>query len=141
MDVDGESVFSLLATVREFALDRLRSSGEERGRRGDRTRMSTSSSPAGEGRGLGFGEQTDAVARLNLERGNLRAAVRHLVAAGDVETAADMAWRLYLYWWVGGYLTEVAGVDGGAARLGSRERCRAEPAGSPRSTSRGATCG
>ena len=34
--------------------------------------------------------------------------MRHLAATGDVETASDTAWRLYLYWWIGGYLTEVA---------------------------------
>ena len=106
-DVDGESVFSLLATVREFALDRLRASGEEDAARRAHADVYVELSRR-EGRGLGFGEQTSAVARLNLERGNLRAAVRHLASIGDVETAADTAWRLYLYWWVGGYLTEVA---------------------------------
>ncbi|MET0829306.1 MAG: DUF4062 domain-containing protein [Microbacterium sp.] len=105
-DVDGESVFSLLATVREFALDRLRASGEEQDARRAHADVYVELSRR-EGRGLGFGEQTSAVARLNLERGNLRAAVRHLATA-DIETAADVAWRLYLYWWVGGYLTEVA---------------------------------
>jgi len=106
-DVDGESVFSLLATVREFALDRLRAAGEEGAARRAHADVYVGLSRR-EGRGLGFGEQTSAVARLNLERGNLRAAVRHLASIGDVETAADTAWRLYLYWWVGGFLTEVA---------------------------------
>ena len=106
-DLDGESVFSLLATVREFGLEHLRSTGEEEDARRAHADVYVDLSRR-EGRGLGFGDQTDAVARLNLERGNLRAAVRHLAAIGDVETASDTAWRLYLYWWIGGYLTEVA---------------------------------
>ena len=57
---------------------------------------------------LGTGEQLAAVARLRLERGNLRAAVRHLVTRADAETACDVAWRLFVFWWVGGYLMEVA---------------------------------
>ena len=106
-DQDGESVFSMLATVREYALEQLRAAGEEDAARRAHAAVFVDLARR-EGRGLGVGQQTQAVARLNLERGNLRAAVRHLVFAGDIETAADTAWRLYLYWWVGGYLTEVA---------------------------------
>ena len=106
-DQDGESVFSLLATVREFGLEQLRAAGEEDAARRAHADVYVDLALR-EGRGLGFGQQTEAVGRLNLERGNLRTAVRHLAMIGDVETAADTAWRLYLYWWVGGYLTEVA---------------------------------
>lgn len=106
-DLDGESSFSLLATVREFALEQLCTSGQEPDARRAHADVYVELAQR-EGRGLGFGQQVESVARLNLERGNLRAAVRHLASIGDVESAADMAWRLYLYWWVGGYLTEVA---------------------------------
>jgi predicted ATPase len=106
-DLDGESVFSMLATVREFGLEQLRSAGDEDAARRAHADVYVDLARR-EGRGLGFGQQTQAVARLNRERGNLRAAVRHLAFTGDLETAADTAWRLYLYWWVGGYLTEVA---------------------------------
>lgn len=106
-DEDGESVFSLLATVREYAWESLRDIGEDEAARRAHADVYVELARR-EGRGLGFGQQLDAVARLNLERSNLRAAVRHLAASGDFETAADTAWRLYLYWWVGGYLTEVA---------------------------------
>ncbi|HWM15127.1 MAG TPA: DUF4062 domain-containing protein [Microbacterium sp.] len=106
-DIDGESVFSLLATVREFALERLRAGGQEDAARQAHADVYVELSRR-EGRGLGSDRQIGAVARLNLERGNLRAAVRHLASIGAVETASDTAWTLYLYWWVGGYLTEVA---------------------------------
>ena len=106
-DVDGESVFSLLATVREYGLEQLRAEGTEAEARRAHADVYLALSER-EGRGLGAGRQREAVARLNLERGNLRATVRHLAFVGDVDRATDMAWRLFLYWWVGGYLTEVA---------------------------------
>jgi predicted ATPase len=105
-EVDGEAVFSMLATVREHGIERLREAGEEQAARDAHAAVYVDLARR-EGRGLGWAEQLRAVARLNLERGNLRAAVRHLVSAGDTETAADIAWRLFLYWWVGGYLSEV----------------------------------
>lgn len=106
-DVDGAAVFSMLATVREHGVEQLREAGEERAAR-DAHAAVYAELARREGRGLGFSQQMDAVARLNLERGNLRTAVRHLTSIGDAETAADMAWRLFLYWWAGAYLTEVA---------------------------------
>ena len=45
--------------------------------------------------------------RLDLERGNLRTAMRHLVDVGDADLATDIAWRLYLYWWLRGFFYEV----------------------------------
>ena len=42
-----------------------------------------------------------------LERGNLRTAMRHLVDVGDADLATDIAWRLYLYWWLRGFFNEV----------------------------------
>ena len=48
-----------------------------------------------------------AARRLDLERGNLRTAMRHLVDVGDADLATDIAWRLYLYWWLRGFFYEV----------------------------------
>ncbi|MGM1029039.1 MAG: ATP-binding protein [Actinomycetota bacterium] len=106
-DAGGESVLSMLESVREHGLERLREAGEEQAARDAHAAVYLGLAQR-EGRGPGFGQQVNAVTRLNLERGNLRAAVRHLTSAGDVETAADMAWRLFLYWWVGEYVMEVA---------------------------------
>ncbi|SDS02148.1 ATP-binding protein [Agrococcus carbonis] len=105
-DVDGEAVFSMLQTVREHGVEQLQEAGEERAARDAHAAVYVDLARR-EGRGLGWADQLRAVARLNLERGNLRGAVRHLVSTGDAETVADVAWRLFLYWWVGGYLTEV----------------------------------
>ena len=51
--------------------------------------------------------QREAARRLDLERGNLRTAMRHLVDVGDADLATDIAWRLYLYWWLRGFFNEV----------------------------------
>jgi len=106
-DVDGGTVFAMLSTVREYGVALLHDTGEEEAARAAHAAVYADMARS-EGPALGFSPSPDAVARLNRERGNLRAAVRHLAAIGESETAADVAWRLYLYWWVGGYLAEVA---------------------------------
>ncbi len=104
---DGQALFSMLTTIREHSVDLLRAECEEDAARAAHAAVYVELSRR-EGGSLGFADQADAVSRLNLERSNLRAAVRHLVSAGDLETAADLAWSLFLYWWIGGYLAEVA---------------------------------
>ncbi|WP_160132861.1 DUF4062 domain-containing protein [Microbacterium sp. SLBN-146] len=105
-DLDGEVVFSMLVTVREFGVELLKRDDEERSARDAHAALFSALASSD---GLdGFSARVAAVARLNVERGNLRAALRHLASVGAHDTAADMAWRLFLYWWVGGYLAEVA---------------------------------
>ncbi|WP_425845396.1 ATP-binding protein [Agrococcus sp. TSP3-2-1] len=121
-DVDGEAVFGMLATVREHGLERLRVDGEEESARAAHAAVYVELARR-EGRGLGVTGQRDAVSRLNLERNNLRSAVRQLVVLGDGDTAADVAWRLFLYWWMGGFLVEVAlWMEEVLARPGALER-------------------
>ncbi|WP_192575811.1 ATP-binding protein [Agrococcus sediminis] len=91
-DVDGQAVFSMLATVREHGVEQLQAAGEEDAAR-DAHAAVYAALARREGRGLGFSDQMDAVGRLNLERGNLRTAVRHLTRAGDAETAAADAFE------------------------------------------------
>ncbi|WP_243075591.1 DUF4062 domain-containing protein [Microbacterium sp. SS28] len=105
-EVDGRSVYSLLATVREYALDRLEA-------RGDVDLMRTAhadyygSLTARVAPHLGGAGQADAVAELGLDLPNLRAAVRHLVHSDRLDDAADFAWRLLIYWWIAGFFGEV----------------------------------
>jgi len=106
-DVSGESVFTLLATVREYAIGRLQNTGDEQRVRDAHAKF-YSELARREALGLRGSGQKDAIARLSLERANLRAGVRHLVDNGDFATATDVAWRLYLYWWVGAYFGEVS---------------------------------
>ena len=105
-DVDGEPVFSLLATVREYGLEQLTARGEL-----DAVRDAHAAFYAGLIRriapGLTGPGQRDAARRLTLERANLRAAIRHLVAVRDAETVTELAFPLYLYWWLRGYFAEL----------------------------------
>jgi len=106
-DVDGEPSFSLLVSVREYGVELLASAGEEDAVRDAHAAVYTAVA-RDQAEHLGTRDQLSAVARLRLERGNLRAAVRHMVTRADAETACDVAWRLFVFWWVGGYLMEVA---------------------------------
>jgi tetratricopeptide (TPR) repeat protein len=47
--------------------------------------------------------QLAALARIDPEHANLTAAAERMLAAGDVEGAARMAWALWLYWWLRGH--------------------------------------
>jgi predicted ATPase/DNA-binding XRE family transcriptional regulator len=49
------------------------------------------------------GGQVAALARIDLEHANLTAAAERMLAAGDVQGAARMAWALWLYWWLRGH--------------------------------------
>jgi predicted ATPase len=106
-DVDGEPSFSLLVSVREFGVELLAAAGQEDAVRDAHAAVYTEVART-QADHLGTADQLAAVARLRLERGNLRAAVRHMVTRADAETACDVAWRLFVFWWVGGYLMEVA---------------------------------
>ena len=106
-DSDGEPVFSLLVSVREYGVELLAAAGQEDAVRDAHAAVYTAVARAQADR-LGTSEQLAAVERLRRERGNLRAAVRQLVTRADAETACDVAWGLFVFWWVGGYLMEVA---------------------------------
>jgi predicted ATPase len=105
-DVDGRSVFSLLAIVREYALGRLRARGDAdivRAAHADYYRgLVARVAPD-----LGTIGQANAVATLGLELPNLRAAVRHLIYTDRLDDAGDFAWSLLIYWWIAGFFAEV----------------------------------
>ncbi|NII70084.1 DUF4062 domain-containing protein [Microbacterium ulmi] len=105
-EIDGRSVLSLLSIVREYAIGRLKETGQA-----DAVRMAhadyytglvTSIAP-----GLRGARQAEAVARLGLELPNLRAAVRHLIYTDRLDDAGDFAWSLLIYWWIAGFFAEV----------------------------------
>ncbi len=105
-EIDGRSVFSLLAIVREYAIGRLKDRGEApavRAAHADYYRGFVAAT-APHLRGVG---QADAVAQLGLELPNLRAAVRHLVYTDRLDDAGDLAWSLLIYWWIAGFFAEV----------------------------------
>ena len=136
-DIDGVAVFSLLSTVREHAVGQLRARGEEDLMRSAHARLYADLALR-EAPRLGGPEQRSAVARLNLERSNLRSGVRHLIVMGDTATAAEVGWRLYLYWWIGGYLSELSVWM--QACQSTTATSRPTPAPSPASTCCGSRC-
>jgi predicted ATPase len=112
------AVFTMLATVREFAREQLDGRADARELRDVHARWY-----------VALGEQAEAeleghrqhawVARLSEEADDLRAAMRHLLDTGQAERAAHFAWTLYVYWWVDGHLgavhawmTELLDTDG-----------------------------
>lgn len=107
-DVREIALFGMLGTVREFAVARLESSphAAEVRRLHARyyTRLAVETAPLLQGR-----TQLAALDRLETERDNLRAAGRHLLVTGDVETLSAVVWDLFLYWWIRGLMPEARG--------------------------------
>lgn len=105
-ETDGEAVFTMLVIVREYAVDRLREAGDEQLLRDAHAtyflELARRAAPL-----LGGADQRAATRRLDLERGNLRTAVRHLIASANADDATEIAWLLYIYWWLRGYFYEV----------------------------------
>jgi predicted ATPase len=102
------ALFGLLATVREYALALLESSPDaDKVRRlhaRHYTRLAFEMAPQLQGR-----TQLSALARLGAERDNLRAAGRHLLETGHVDTLSRVVWNLFLYWWIRGLMPEARG--------------------------------
>jgi predicted ATPase len=100
------SSFTMLATVREHARERLAAEGRldaARERHAEHyERLGREAGPLLLGPGL-----RTWTARLALEDAELRATARHLLDRGEHDRAAAFAWSLYTYWWVGGRLGEV----------------------------------
>ena len=107
-DRGERSYFTMLATVREYALEQLEARGalaEARARHADYyVEAGRAMEIDLEGR-----RQRELVARLGDDRANLRAAERYLIDSGDLDRAAEFAWTLYIFWWIGGLLGEVRG--------------------------------
>lgn len=107
-DHEGRSRFSMLATVREYALEQLEASGTVESVRARHAEYYVELADRIEF-ALEGAHQREWVSRLNDDRDNLRAAVRFLLDHGDWDTAARIAWDLFIFWWVGGLLGEVRG--------------------------------
>ena len=107
-DRGDRSHFTMLATVREYALEQLEAEGSLdalRGRHADfYVDLGRQIETDLEGR-----RQRELVARLGDDKNNLRATAAYLLEHGESERAAEFAWTLYIFWWVGGLLGEVRG--------------------------------
>ncbi|MCU1444550.1 DUF4062 domain-containing protein [Cryobacterium sp.] len=103
-----QTYFTMLATVREYALEQLEASGTlddlRRAHAAHYLRVAANADRLLDGE-----QQVEWMSRLVDDRENLRAAERFYLDTGDWESATVFAWSLYLYWWIGGHLGEVRG--------------------------------
>ena len=105
-DRDGRPYYSLLATVREYALERLEAQGELAATRSRHAAYFVMMAASLE-KGLKDGGQRAAIAQLNHDRDDLRSVARFLLDTDDDATIAAFAWSLLIFWWLGGLLGEV----------------------------------
>jgi predicted ATPase len=105
-DVNGRPRYSMLATVREFALECLEASGMQHLLRESHARYFAQLAKSVED-DLAGPQQRQLIAQLNDDRDNLRATALYLLDSHRWSDVADFARSLLLYWWVSGLLGEV----------------------------------
>src|SRR3954447_21340810 len=98
--VRDEGRFWMLETIREFALERLRDSGEEDALRDAHARFFLSVAEEADlsVEGVESGRGDSGYALVKPEESNLRAALDRLLATGELETAMRLAVLLEQYW-------------------------------------------
>ncbi|HEY8800136.1 MAG TPA: hypothetical protein VIM20_06005, partial [Candidatus Limnocylindrales bacterium] len=104
-EVDGETRFRMLDTIREFAAERLTESGErdEIERRHSATFLVLAETVTPR---LTGDDQRRWLGRLERDHDNIRAVLDRAVAAGDGSTAIRLGFAMWRYWQKRGHLTE-----------------------------------
>jgi DNA-binding CsgD family transcriptional regulator/tetratricopeptide (TPR) repeat protein len=102
---EDESRFEMLETIREFGLEQLAASGEERATRGAHAAFCLALAEALRPRIEGA-EGPTVLARLESDHPNLRAALGWAVVRDDAEAALRLVAALWKFWRVRGYLSE-----------------------------------
>ncbi|MDA0168259.1 tetratricopeptide repeat protein [Solirubrobacter taibaiensis] len=110
--------FGMLETVREYALEQLEHGGAVR----DRHARAYVELMAGAEDGLVSADQREWLERLDSDHDNLRAALRHAIAARDGDTAVALVAPMWRYWLLRGGVSEgrelcrdALSLDGGSA--------------------------
>jgi predicted ATPase/DNA-binding SARP family transcriptional activator len=104
---DGDSAprYRMLGTIKEYAGHRLAEAGEsDRARRAHLAYFIDLTETADPH--LRRAEQLEWAATLEAEHGNIVAAMRGALAAGEAQEAMRLAASAGTYWWLGGYKTE-----------------------------------
>jgi tetratricopeptide (TPR) repeat protein len=103
---DGEPRFTMLETIRQFAIEQLEQSAECQEVRDRHATyfLALAETAAPELRGA---RQLDWLRRLEQENLNLQTALNWLVDKGDTETAVRLAWALWFFWWTHGHQNTV----------------------------------
>jgi predicted ATPase/transcriptional regulator with XRE-family HTH domain len=105
LETGGEARFGMLETIREYALQELRESGEEEAIQAAHARCIVALVVDIEGRltGPGVGQ---AVARLTAEQDNIRAALRWLLDTSQLDDIGALLPTLRRFWWARGQTAE-----------------------------------
>jgi predicted ATPase/DNA-binding CsgD family transcriptional regulator len=102
---DGAARYWLLETIRQYASEKLKESGEEpaiRRRHADFfLDLAEEAEPELKG-----SRQVLWVQKLSTEHDNLRAAMRWLLGEEELEQVARLGWALWLFWWIRGFFAE-----------------------------------
>jgi predicted ATPase/class 3 adenylate cyclase/Tfp pilus assembly protein PilF len=102
---DAEPRFTMLETIREYALERLRQSGEEPTVRRQHGQYFLGLAEQAE-RGLRGPAQPRWLERLEQESDNLRLALEWAQTDADAATRLRLSGALWRFWWVRGHLSE-----------------------------------
>ena len=104
---NGEPRFGLLETIREYALDRLRDGADwqEAHDRHAAYFLALAEPAPAELQGDG---QLLWLDRLEIEHGNLGAAMSWLVEQDQLESAIHLSWATWRFWWLRGHAEELA---------------------------------
>jgi predicted ATPase len=119
---DEEPRFSMLETIREYALERLDASGEASGRRRRHADFFLALAEEAEPNLIGRGSHAEWLDRLERDHANLRAALDWLADSDESGEALRLAAALYRFWDQKRYLVE------GRRRLESALRAAEHPA-------------
>jgi predicted ATPase len=101
----GQARFSMLETIREYALEQLRAAGEDQDTRGRHARFYADLLEQAEPELTGA-DQARWLERLQAEHANLQAALAWASQTGDTETALLLAARLWRFWQLRGHFAE-----------------------------------
>ena len=105
-DRGDRSYFTVLATVRAYALEQLDADGSLAEMRERHASFFLALGQEAESR-LEGPLQHEWVRRLADDTDNLRAAERYFLEREDWDRAAEFAWTLYIFWWIDGHHGEV----------------------------------
>jgi predicted ATPase len=94
--------FGMLETVREYALEHLEDGDAVR----DRHARAYAELLKGAEAGMRSADLARWVVRIDADHDNVRAAIRHAIAAGDSETALSLTWSVAHYWGTRGHVAE-----------------------------------
>jgi predicted ATPase/transcriptional regulator with XRE-family HTH domain/Tfp pilus assembly protein PilF len=102
---DGETRFTMLETIREFALEKLRESGEERARRSDHAAYYLALEEEGSVH-LRGPNQAEWLAKLEAEHDNMRSVLQWTISEGEANIALRLSSGLRWFWYMRDYLSE-----------------------------------